>query len=87
MAAVGIKELKVHTSEIVRRVRERREPIDVTLRGRVVARLVPVEQPRPTAEELVKIWRRREELAADISKEWPVGLSAVDAIREDRRDL
>jgi len=87
MAAVGIKELKVHTSEIVRRVRDQREPIDVTLGGRVVARLVPVERPRPTPEELERIWRRREELAAEISKEWPTGLSAVDAIREDRRDL
>lgn len=87
MAAVSIKELNVHTSEILRWVRDQREPTDVTLRGRVVARLVPVERPQPTPDEPEAIWRRRDEVTAEVSKEWPAGLSAVNAIREDRREL
>ncbi len=47
MASVGVRELKQHTSEVLRRVRENGETIEVTFRGRVVARLVPVE-PRAT---------------------------------------
>jgi prevent-host-death family protein len=52
MQAVGVRELKERTSEIVRRVREGRETIAVTYRGTVVARLVPAEEPQPadTAE-------------------------------------
>ncbi len=87
MAAVGIKELKVHTSEILRRVRDQREPIDVTLRGRVIARLVPVERPHPTTKELDQWWEKHRSLAEEISEHWPEGVSAVDAVREDRREL
>jgi len=41
MASVGVRELKEHTSEIVRRVRDNGETIDITYRGEVVATLVP----------------------------------------------
>jgi prevent-host-death family protein len=43
MTAIGIRDLKLRTSEIVRRVREEHESVDVTYRGRVVARIVPVD--------------------------------------------
>ena len=46
MASVGVRELKQRTSEVLRRVRERGEPVDVTFRGEVVARLVPVVRRR-----------------------------------------
>ena len=41
MAAVGIRELRDHVSSVIRRVHAG-EIIDVTNRGRPVARLVPV---------------------------------------------
>ena len=44
MLTVGVRELKQRTSDVLRRVRERGEEVEVTLRGRVVARLVPVSQ-------------------------------------------
>ena len=44
MGEVGIRELKQRTSEVLRRVRQRRESVDITYRGRVVSRLVPVAE-------------------------------------------
>jgi prevent-host-death family protein len=89
--SVGIRELKAKASEIVREVRESGEPVDITVRGQVVARLEPTpvakSSRRMTAEELVEYWRELDELAEEISRNWPEGVSAVDAVREQRRDL
>ena len=52
MASIGVRQLKAQASRVLRRVRERGETIDVTYRGRVIARLVPAEQPSASAEEL-----------------------------------
>lgn len=81
MSAVRGRELKEHTSEIVRRVREDKEFIDITDQGVVVARLVPM--PRPTDREAVqRILDEEDRLAEEIGKYWPEGLSAADAIRK-----
>jgi prevent-host-death family protein len=42
MATIGIKELKAHTTEILRKVRDEGQPIDISFRGEVIARIVPV---------------------------------------------
>jgi prevent-host-death family protein len=87
--AVGIRQLKQQTSEILRRVREDGETIEVTHRGRVVARLVPVEQQQQPsgAPETGAIWANIDQLAAGIGARWPKGLSAADAVSQDRREL
>jgi prevent-host-death family protein len=86
--AVGIRELKQQTSEILRRVREEGETIDVTYRGRVVARLVPVDQSGTSdTRDFTAIWADMDRLAAEIGARWPEGLSAADALSEDRREL
>ena len=51
MKAVGIRELRQRASEVVRRV-ESGSAIDVTSRGRVIARMVPVRH-HGTRERLV----------------------------------
>lgn len=45
--AVGLRELRHHTSEVLARVRHG-ETIDVTEHGRLIARIVPVGERRPT---------------------------------------
>lgn len=45
--AVGLRDLRHHTSEVLARVRHG-ETIDVTDRGRLIARIVPVGERRPT---------------------------------------
>lgn len=88
MQAVGIRKLKARASELVRRVREDHETIEVTYRGRAVARLVPIEQPRNTdMAEFGAIWADMDRLAEEISALWPAGVSATDAIDDVRRDF
>ena len=45
--AVGLRELRHHTSEVLARVRHG-ETIDVTDHGRLIARIVPVGEREPT---------------------------------------
>ncbi len=85
MAEVGIRELKQRTSEILRRVRQSRESVDVTYRGRVVARLVPVREAEGARTEAASVWVEMDQLAAEIGAQWPRGLSAQEAVTEQRR--
>lgn len=88
METVGVRELKEQTSRIVRRVREGHRPIAVTYRGKVVAHLVPVEhQESGPSTDFARVWSDMDRLAAEISARWPEGLSAADAVSEDRREL
>jgi prevent-host-death family protein len=52
--AVGLRDLRHHTSEVLARVRHG-ETIDVTEHGRLIARIVPVgdRQPTPILARLV----------------------------------
>src|SRR2546428_644334 len=69
MRSIGVRELKQHTSQVLRRVRAKRERIEVTYRGRAVARLIPVARPsrdssgpgssgpgRPPAQRRGSLW-------------------------------
>lgn len=53
--AVGLRDLRHHTSEVLARVRHG-ETIDVTEHGRLIARIVPVgeRQPTPVLARLVE---------------------------------
>lgn len=63
-SAVGIRLLHNRTSEIVKQVAEGRS-IDVTLRGTVVARLVPAESVDPFAD-----LRRRGLISDPMDSDW-----------------
>lgn len=84
MASVGVRELKQLTSEVLRRVREDGEEIDVTYRGRVVARLVPV-RVRPARRRSRSPWRGIDAVAQEVGRHWPKGLSAAQAVARGRR--
>jgi len=81
---VGLRELKEHTSRVVHRVRETGQPVDITYHGKTVARIVPAEARRRelTVDEW---WSDMEDFGRRLSEKWPKGVSAVDAIREERR--
>ena len=86
MAAVDAQGIEERIAEILRRLREEGEPFDITDQGRVVARLVPAERPRPTREEIEAWWAEHDRLAEEIGEDWPEGVSAVEAVREQRRE-
>ena len=83
MSSIGVRDLKAHASEVLRRVEEDREVIEVTRRGAVIARLVPVPR-RVDPERMKRIWEEEDRLAEEIARYWPAGVSAADAIAEDR---
>ncbi len=84
--SVNMREFKAKASEIVREVKETREEVAITLRGEEVARLIP-SRPKMTRKEIAAWLKRGDELAEEIGKRWPPGLSAADAISEDRSRL
>ncbi|HZA22419.1 MAG TPA: type II toxin-antitoxin system prevent-host-death family antitoxin, partial [Dehalococcoidia bacterium] len=53
---MGIRELKQQASEILRRVREKKEIITITYRGKAVAKLVPVESLEDKRAEAAAVW-------------------------------
>ena len=87
MIRVGVRQLKQETSKLLRRVREEGETIEITYHGQVIARLIPVTPPEPRDKDMAAVWADLDQLAAEISAKWPEGVSAVDAIREVRREL
>ena len=84
MPEIGVRELKLHASEILRRVREQNESFEVTHRGHVIARLVPVFE-RSKMADTTGIWMEMDELAQEIAATWPVGVTAAEAVAEQRR--
>jgi prevent-host-death family protein len=87
MRSIGIRELKEHASAIVRAVREQRAEFVVTYRGQPVARLVPIEMPAASRADIEAYLAEWDEIAADIEKHWPEGVTAEDVMRDIRREL
>ncbi len=62
MERIGVRELKEHASEIMRRVRDQRDMYEITYRGRAIARLVPITEQYQgfghvlSVQKLVEAW-------------------------------
>jgi len=87
MRAIGVRELKERTSQVLRYVRERREEVEITHHGRVIARLVPMPRERRARRATAAAWSTLDRVAREIGARWPRGRSAAAAVREGRRDL
>ena len=85
--SVGVRELKQHTTKILRQVRQRSVEVQITYHGQIIARLLPVRLTKPTLPRRSPVWTDLDELAAEIGARWPAKVSAVDAVREGRRKL
>ncbi len=88
MRTLGVRELKERISEMLHLVQEKGEIIEVTNRGEVVALLVPAHKPQqPVEQPSGAIWTDFDRIAAEIGVRWPKDVSAVDAVRDVRREL
>jgi prevent-host-death family protein len=83
MITVGIRELRRRASEVIRMVRENGSHVEITLRGKPVAMIIPIDRPSST-EETARAWEHLDRLAAEIGRRWPSGLSAAEAVAEGR---
>jgi len=87
MKQIGVRQFKAQASEILRQVRLRGEIVEITYHGRTVARLVPAWPPRHAVAEENPVWSDLDRLATEIAAKWPEGLSAAEAVNEERREL
>ena len=85
MEEIGVRELKEKASELLREVRENRETYAITYRGRIIARLVPEESEEEKRARALAALAKMDRAAKRISRHWPKGVSAVDAVAEQRR--
>ncbi len=88
MKTLGVRELRERIDEILRLVEEEGETIELTNRGKVVARLIPASEPKPPVrQDLTPFWEKMEQLASEIGSYLPDKVDAVEIIREGRREL
>jgi prevent-host-death family protein len=83
---IGIRDFKQNASEYLRQVREERATYTITHRGKAIAELRPAAKSRPLDQtEIDRLNAEMDAIAHEVAKKWPKGLSAVDAVREQRR--
>lgn len=86
MSSVGVRELKEQTSEIVRRVREDGETIDITYRGEIVATITPKRTLPPDEDRA--FWDEQRRLVREIGKQLgDKPIDVVELLREERREF
>jgi len=83
MITVGIRELRRRTSDLIRIVREDGRQVEITLRGKPVAMIIPIDNHKDP-KEAAAAWTKLDALAAEISARWPEGVSAAEAVSEGR---
>jgi prevent-host-death family protein len=72
MRAIGVRELSRRTSRVLRELRKGGSEIEVTHRGRVIARLVPVQRA-PARPCSAGPWSTLERVAREIGARLPKG--------------
>ena len=85
---IGVRELKNHTSRVIRAVREEMHEYVVTLRGEPVAMLRPLteeEAQRLRQEEIDAALAEMKALAQEVAAAWTSEKSGVELIAEQRR--
>ena len=88
MKSLEINQFIERIDEMLRIVVEEGETIEIAKQGETIAYLLPVHKDPQTGErELPALWTDLDRLSAEISAHWPEGLSAVDAVRDVRREL
>ena len=90
MPDVGVRELKTRASEILRRVRERRDRYVVTYRGRPVAILAPLERTAqnetlPSGDGAHDAWDELTRLGEEIGRGWQSPLTSAELLSQTRR--
>ncbi len=83
---ITVDDLEDHARDVLQRIRDERQSIDVADGDVIIARIAPVppQNDRKTRDEW---WQEVQRLGEEISRHWPEGVSAEEAISEQRRDL
>jgi prevent-host-death family protein len=87
MISVGVRELREDLSKYLQLVRDESATLEITIRGEPIARLVPIRQQPPNPEEVAKRFVDLDQLIAEIEARRTDDISAVETVREIRREL
>jgi len=85
MSDIGIRELKIHASEIIHQVKEKRMMYMVTHRGRPVAAIVPVDEDQSSPVNDISAWEELEALGQKISQNWNSEKNSTEILSDQRR--
>lgn len=90
MPAIGVRELKISTSEIVRAVRERRARYLITYRGHPVGVLLPIDEASAADRSLAagatgSTWQELTTLGEQIGRGWRSPQTSAELLSEMRR--
>lgn len=88
MKTLGVCELRERIDEILRLVEEEGETIEITKDDEVIARVVPAHKLRRSSKRNNDAaWADLHRIAEEIGTHWKDDVSAVEAVRDVRRDL
>jgi prevent-host-death family protein len=83
---IGVTELKMRASEILRDVRWHKTRYVITDRGHPVGLLTPIEEPETSATATAQQnWDELTRLGQQIAAGWPAGMSSADILSEMKR--
>ncbi len=92
MPLIGVRELREHTTEVLRHVREEKAEYVVTYQGRPVALLLPVDREAVEAamieagkQSATAGWEAYARLAEQARKAWSAKQGSQDLLDEIRR--
>ncbi len=85
MEEIGVRDLKTHASEIVRRVREEQAQYTVTYRGKPVGVLMPLSDAPKVAAGMQESWMRLAALREKMARLPRPQRSLTETLDEIRR--
>jgi antitoxin (DNA-binding transcriptional repressor) of toxin-antitoxin stability system len=85
--SIDIHHLGAMAERLVREAHARGQAVVVTDGGEPIARIDPLPSVQPPPEAGATLLADLQRFAADIETWWPADTTAVDAVREVRRDL
>ena len=85
MAEIGVRDLKIRASEIVRSVREDHARYTITHRGRPVGVLLPLDEVSQVEASSESAWDELLCLGEEIGRDWQATQTSAELLSEMRR--
>lgn len=87
MLSLDVHEFIERIDEMLLRVEEESEIIEITKHNEIIARLVPARKRRQAdIQGDLATWNELERISAEISVYWPQDVSAIEAVQDARQD-
>ena len=85
MIMISTSKLKIHLSEILRNVKEKHARYIVTLHGRPVAAIIPIDEVQPAVVAEQSAWDELVSLGQQIGQNWQAQQSSTDLLSDMRQ--